>query len=125
MNLKTRKKILVVDDDEAIIDFLHAKLGGAYDVVSTNAPEHVLKLAHDEHPDLVLCDIDMPDMDGGDVSAALYADALTRDIAVIFLTSLITPEELQAKRGEIAGRPALSKHSGSAEMLARIKKIID
>ncbi len=120
-----RKKILVIDDDDAIVDLLHAKLGDRYDVISTNAPENVLALVRNHAPDLVICDIDMPEMDGGDVSAALYADAETRGIPLLFLTSLVTPADAKAARGQIGGRVALSKHAPVAELLARIQSMID
>ena len=65
-----RKKILLVDDDQAVLDFLQAKLGVRYDLVTTAAADAVMRLAHKEMPDLILCDIDMPELDGGDISAA-------------------------------------------------------
>ena len=36
---EAKRKILVVDDDEAIVEYLHIKLGALYDIVSTSAPE--------------------------------------------------------------------------------------
>ena len=120
-----QKKILVVDDDEAVLDFLQAKLGTNFDVIATNAPEHVISLARQHVPDLIVCDVDMPDMDGGDVSAALWADADTREIPMLFLTGLASPPELAASRGQIGGRAAMSKRSPPAELVARIKAMVD
>jgi CheY-like chemotaxis protein len=59
-----RKKILLVDDDEAVLDVLQAKLGATFDIVSTNDAQKAVGLAIRERPDLIVCDIDMPDMDG-------------------------------------------------------------
>src|SRR5262249_11862330 len=114
---------LVVDDDEAVIDYLHAKLGAAYDVVSTNAPERVLELARKERPSLILCDIDMPDMDGGDVSKELYADPELRDIPVLFITGLVSPSDLKGKAHQIGGRPAISKQAPLEELAKRIESL--
>src|SRR6185503_20471843 len=91
-----KHKLLVVDDDEAVIDYLHAKLGARYDIVSTNAPENVLALARKAQPSLILCDVDMPGMDGGDVSKELYGDPELRDIPVLFITNLVTPADLKS-----------------------------
>lgn len=120
-----RHKLLIVDDDEAMIDFLHAKLGDRYDIVSTNAPENVLGLARSERPSLILCDINMPGMDGGDVSKALHAHPEVRTVPVLFLTALISPSELQHTGQQIGGRPAISKQAPLEELAKRIQQLID
>lgn len=116
-----KHKLLVVDDDEAVIDYLHAKLGQSYDIVSTNAPEHVLGLARSERPSLILCDVDMPGMDGGDVSKALFADTEVRDIPVLFVTGLVSSADLKQVGQQIGGRPAISKHAPLAELAKKIE----
>lgn len=120
-----RHKLLVVDDDEAMIDYLHAKLGDRYDIVSTNAPENVLGLARSERPSLILCDINMPGMDGADVSKALHAHPEVRTVPVLFLTALISPSELKHTGQQIGGRPAVSKQAPLEELAKRIQQLID
>lgn len=120
-----RYKLLVVDDDEAMIDYLHAKLGDRYDIVSTNAPENVLGLARSEHPNLILCDINMPGMDGGDVSKALHAHPEVRTVPVLFLTALISPSDLKHTGNLIGGRPAISKQVAIPELEKRIRQLIE
>lgn len=117
-----KRKILLVDDDEAVLDFLQAKLGSRYDLVSTNAPENVLRLAREHVPDLILCDIDMPELDGGDISGALFADSELRDIPLLFLTGLASPQELKA--GALGGRPAISKKEPLARLVERIEALV-
>ena len=116
-----RKKLLLVDDDEAVIEYLNVKLGGEFELMATGSPQQVLPLARDGKPDLVLCDIDLPGMDGGDISAALFAHAETRDIPLVFLTALVTPQDLAAKGHQLAGRGAISKQSSIEEIVARIR----
>jgi len=118
-----KHKLLVVDDDEVVIDYLHAKLGKSYDIVSTNAPENVLGLARTEHPSLILCDIDMPGMDGGDVSKALFADAEVREIPVLFVTGLVSSADLKQSSHQIGGRPAISKQAPLAELVKKIESL--
>ena len=120
-----RYKLLVVDDDEAMIDYLHAKLGDRYDIVSTNAPENVLGLARSERPNLILCDINMPGMDGGDVSKALHAHPEVRAVPVLFLTALISPSDLKHTGNLIGGRPAISKQVAIPELEKRIRQLIE
>ena len=117
-----RKKILVVDDDPAVLDYLKAKLGLRYDLVTTASADAVMRLAHREIPDLILCDIDMPELDGGDVSAQLYGDDKTRYIPVLFLSALIAPKD--SKRGEVGGRPAISKSASIEDLIARIESLM-
>ena len=118
--MSKRHKLLVVDDDEAMIDYLHAKLGDRHDIVSTNAPENVLGLARSERPSLILCDINMPGMDGGDVSNALRDHPELRGVPVLFLTALISPSDLKHTGHEIGGRPAISKQVPLEELARRI-----
>ena len=119
-----RRKILLVDDDESVLDFLQAKLGARYELVSTNAPENVLELARSQQPQLILCDVDMPEMDGGDLSSALFADAELRDIPVLFLTALASPQDLKRLAGQLGGRPAVSKSEPVDQLVARIEALL-
>jgi CheY-like chemotaxis protein len=118
-----KHKLLIVDDDEAVIDYLQAHLGDRYDIVSTNAPENVLGLARKTAPSLILCDVDMPGMDGGDVSKELYGDAVLRDIPVLFITNLVSPADMKNTGHQIGGRPAISKQAPPAELLKRIESL--
>ena len=119
-----RKKILVVDDDQAVLDFLQVKLGVRYDLVTTTAADAVMRLAHKEMPDLILCDIDMPGMDGGDISAAVYGEDDLRDLPMLFLTALVSPQDLQIQQGQLGGRPAISKDAPIDQLVARIESLI-
>lgn len=123
--MRTRVKLLLVDDDEAVIEFLNLKLGAEFDLTATGTPEAALALARDTQPDLVLCDIDLPGMDGGDISAALFAHPETRDIPLVYLTALVTPQDLAARGHQLAGRAAISKQSPIAEIIARIRATLD
>lgn len=119
-----KAKILVVDDDEAVLDYMRAKLASRYAVVVTTDPQEVIGLARAERPQLILCDIEMPGMDGGDLSAALYAEDGLRDIPLLFLTGLVTPEDLKAQQGQLGGRAAISKEAPIAELVARIDSLL-
>ena len=114
----SRRRILLVDDDEAVLTYLRAKLGARYDLLTTREPHDVLEMAREGRPDLILCDIDMPGMDGGDVSAALYADDTTRAIPVLFLSALL-PES-----GQVGGRHAVSKNAPVEELVKRIDGLL-
>ena len=119
-----RKKILVIDDDAAVIDFLAAKLGTAYEVVSTLSPGDALRLAREQKPDLILCDIDMPGLDGADVSKRLSDDASLRAIPFVYLTAIASPKDLGARGGYLGGRMAISKLLPADELLGRVRELL-
>ena len=49
-----RKKSMVVDGDDAVTEYLYIKLGARYQIVSTNTPENVLRLARSEGPAVIV-----------------------------------------------------------------------
>jgi len=115
-----KKKILLVDDDEAVVSYLVVKLAKYYDLISTTDPTQVVAMAREEQPDLILCDIDMPGMSGGDLASALTEDPDTAFIPVLYLTALVSPQETKDLQGQVGGRPGISKRAPLAELLARI-----
>jgi DNA-binding response OmpR family regulator len=78
----------VVDDDENILSLVEAFLrSGGYEVAGTTEPLDAAELVRREDPDLVLCDIAMPALDGYGVLKALQADPATARCPVVFLTA--------------------------------------
>ena len=62
--------------------------------------------------------------DGGDLSSALFADAELRDIPVLFLTALASPQDLKRLAGQLGGRPAVSKSEPVDQLVARIEALL-
>jgi putative two-component system response regulator len=120
----SRPRILVVDDDEAVLSFWQAKLAARYEVLTSSSPESVLAMARREKPQLILCDVDMPDVDGGDISSELFADEELRGIPVLFLTGLVGPAELKRLSGQLGGRAAVSKSEPVEAIVARIEALL-
>jgi DNA-binding response OmpR family regulator len=80
-------KFLLVEDDDETRALVESILGfEGHTVVSTANPTAAHALARAESPDLVLCDITMPVMDGYGVLKALQADPATSNIPVVFLS---------------------------------------
>ncbi len=89
------KRILVVDDEESFTRMLKRTLErtGLYEVVKENRGTHAVATARAVKPDLILLDVIMPDMDGGDVIAALQRDPILQKIPVVFLTAAVSKRE--------------------------------
>ena len=89
-------KILVVDDEDnfrqVVIKFL-SKQG--FEVVAASERKAGVGLAAEALPDLVVCDLNMPGMDGYEVLATLRRDARLADIPVIFLTGQAEPSQVR------------------------------
>lgn len=82
-------RILVVDDIEANVRLLQAKLTAEYYAVFTASDgASALKAAVDTRPDVILLDVMMPGMDGFEVCRRLKADVVTRHIPVVLVTAL-------------------------------------
>jgi CheY-like chemotaxis protein len=81
--------ILVVDDDESLRDLLRLHLSAAgYDVQLAEDAIAGGYVVLRSPPDLIICDVNMPHLDGFEFVAALKADKSLPDIPVIFLTSV-------------------------------------
>ena len=93
--MSTKKRILVVDDEVSITRNLKLTLetSGEYEVHTENLATQALAAARIFRPDLILLDLLMPDMEGGDLAALFKADPLFRDTPVIFLTALVSNKE--------------------------------
>src|SRR4030067_5261 len=82
------KRVLVTEDDDAIreniLDLLEAE---GYAVATAKNGLAGAQLAHDDLPDLIICDIMMPDLDGYGVLDELRKDPATATIPFIFLTA--------------------------------------
>lgn len=86
-------RILVVDDDPAMRALCSALLEReGFEVVEAEDGRQALARAVSEPPDLVLCDISMPVLDGFGVAAALRENERTRHVPIVFLSGETEPE---------------------------------
>ncbi len=82
-----KAKILIIEDDLDIADMLNAyfRVQG-YEVFTVNWGEDGVKAVRASHPDLIILDIRLPDIDGYEVARRLRADRKTECVPIIFLT---------------------------------------
>jgi CheY-like chemotaxis protein len=115
------KRILIVDDEAGFTRLLKLTLEGTkrYVVKEENDGSQALFTARGFRPDLVLLDIVMPKMDGGDVARQISQDPMLKGAKIIFLTAIVSQNETHA--GGIGGFPFMAKPVS----LAALSKMID
>ena len=118
------KKILIVDDDPVTLMMLEKiLLSEGYWVAQAMNGRDALYIADDFLPDVIVLDIMMPVMDGTITLKNLEANPRTRNIPVLFLTSLISKKEELKK--SIKNRTVLAKPIDRDTLLQEITKCID
>jgi signal transduction histidine kinase len=115
--------ILVVDDVPQNVRLLEAVLGAnGYRVVAAHSGEDALARVASELPDLILLDIQMPDLDGYEVCRRLRADPRTAFLPVVMITS--SDSEYRIKALEADADDFVTKPFDREELLARVRSLI-
>ena len=113
--------ILVVDDTPTNLHLLVEILTDrGYKVCPAQNGTEAISNARSQAPDLILLDIDMPDMDGYEVCQLLKADELTRDIPIIFISALGDVLD-KVKAFSVGGVDYITKPFQVKEVLVRIE----
>ncbi|MEM7624824.1 MAG: ATP-binding protein [Planctomycetota bacterium] len=114
-------RVLLVDDSATARRAMARSLEAySFVVDQLDNPELVLAQATETPPDVILTDVEMPQMDGFDLCMALKADPRTADIPVLFVTSNTRPEQLICGF-EVGGSDFIAKQAESMELIARVR----
>lgn len=123
------KKILVVDDEQDIVELVKNRLeANNYAVIFASDGKEGIKKAQQQKPDLIIMDVIMPHMPGGDAVRLLRADAATKHIPIIFLTAVTahTPQEAEALSVNVDGKffKAIAKPFKAEVLLKKVKELL-
>lgn len=120
---KIETKVLIVDDEEAIIALLKYNLEKeGFKVISTDDGEEAITLVKEHRPDIIVLDWMLPSMTGIDVCKMLRANEATRNLPIIMLSA--RGEEGDRIRGLEAGADDyMVKPFSPAELIQRIKTV--
>jgi len=84
------KKILIVDDEVGMLESLERKLeADGFEVILATNGQEASERIFSYHPDLVLMDIVLPDIEGSEIVKRLQADPVTRKIPIVFLSGIV------------------------------------
>ena len=128
VNMKTtmkteKKRILVVDDrarDTRLVK-LYLERTNDYVVREENDAMAALSAAEEFQPHLILLDVMMPGMDGGELAACFQANPKLKAVPIVFLTAAVSKGEVEAGGGMIGGRHFLAKPVVLSEVVACLK----
>jgi CheY-like chemotaxis protein len=90
-----KKRILIIDDEPGFTRMVKLNLEktGFFEVREENKATYAIPAAREFKPDLILLDVIMPAMDGGDIAAQMKTDRHLRDVPVVFLTATVSQRE--------------------------------
>jgi len=123
--MKTEKKRILVVDDEAQntrLLKLYLERTNDYVVREENDASAALTAAEEFAPDLIMLDVMMPDIDGGELAARFQTSTKLKTVPIVFLTAAVTKEEVKAGGGLVGGATFLAKPVVLLEVLACLKQ---
>jgi CheY-like chemotaxis protein len=120
--MSSKALILCVDDEPVNLTIMEELLQDNYELITVNSGESCLQQVEIQKPDLILLDVNMPEIDGLETCARLKADAKTAEIPIIFVSALASQAELMA--GYEAGGDDYITKPFSEEILQKKLQIV-
>lgn len=121
-----KKRILVIDDESKFTNLLRLNLEktGKYEVREVNQGRKGAAAAREFKPDLIILDVIMPDLAGGEVAEKIKADPNLRNVPIIFLTASVAKKEIGEDGGMRGGLFFVPKPITMAKLEACIEKFL-
>ncbi|MBI2768123.1 MAG: response regulator transcription factor [Burkholderiales bacterium] len=120
-NPAEKPTLLVIDDDDAVVIGIRARLGKYFNVAGTTNPLVALETVLRERPHVILCDINMPGMKGDQVAQVLAEDPVAGAIPFIYLTGLLAASQTSELDGLFGGYVAVSKSASTPDLMEVIR----
>jgi PleD family two-component response regulator len=120
--MESKRSILLVDDDadSSQMTKMILEKTGLYTVSICNRGSEAFQIIQNTRPELVLLDVVMPDVDGAEIADQIRKDKSLEATRFIFMTSLISPEEV-SESSLIGGHPFIPKPVSAEILLKRVK----
>ena len=121
----SKYRILIVEDDDFLLQMYAAKLElEDFGVLTANTGTQGLKIAQKSHPDLILLDLNLPEMDGFEVLGHLKENDDTKNIPVLVLTNFAQKEHIDRCLNLGAEDYLIKAHFVPSEVVSKIKDIL-
>jgi len=116
-------RVLAIDDEEDVAELIKIQLEsrGGFVVKTESDASQALRTAREFGPDVILLDIMMPKMDGSEVAADFMNDREFKRTPLIFLTALVTNQEVKNSSVSSAKRTYLPKPINWTELVDAIQ----
>jgi CheY-like chemotaxis protein len=122
----SERKILVVEDDDFLLEMYSTKLElEGFKVLNAMNGVQGLKVAQREIPDLILLDLNLPEMSGFDVLEQLKRTDSTKNILVVVLTNYSQKDNIDRCLDLGADDYLIKAHFVPSEVISKIKKLLD
>jgi len=119
------KKILCIEDEPQMIDLIRLILANeGYEVIGADGGQEGLDLMRQEKPDLILLDLMMPEMDGGDVFHRMKEEVELRNIPVIVVTAKAAPIDQVLWISVAKVDDYVTKPFGPRELVESVEKVL-
>lgn len=118
-----RKTIMVIDDMAAILEHAKQLLKDEYSVIPCISAKQALEIMDKRKPDLILVDINMPEMDGFDFIRRIKSDERFSDVHVMMITAEIT-SQIESKGYELGAENFVLKPFSQPVMVRKITECL-
>ena len=121
-----RRRILIVDDDQAVVDLISEVLAGdaRFETKVVNNGFGAGMLAKEYHPDLIILDVMLPDINGQAVCELIRKDPTMSDIKIICISGMVEEEKISELRAAGAD-DFLHKPLDIDELIRRVSRLLD
>lgn len=121
--MSERNSVLVVDDMTDHLKLIAKIIGGQYKTALAKSGVQALKYLESNTPDLILLDIQMPEMDGYEVLRRIRNNSATSKIPVLFVSSGMT-QEISIKCTELNAQGYIKKPFVTEDVLKKIEQYL-
>jgi len=120
-----KPKILCIEDEPQMIDLIKLILENkGYEVIGAEGGQQGLELMRKEKPDLILLDLMMPEMDGGDVFHHMKEEVDLRDLPVIVVTAKAAPIDKVLWMNVAKVQDYVTKPFGPRELVESVERVM-
>jgi len=118
------KLIFIVDDTDSVLTLSASILEDEYRVLTMSSAEKMFSILEKKQPDMIILDIEMPEINGFEALIRLKENPDRKNIPVLFLTGYID-EEIQSRVAELGATGVLNKTEISTGLLDRVRVSFD